>query len=196
MADIQYTSIGAGGTPGKASVVSSMGPLRVRHPAQDRATELSKDAMPEVRISSSSLSSSSPLSQPVPEQHSRPLRVQELGVEGASGKHGVGNGTNARHFGAARVKAARRCISLSKQSFGSWNVEGLGKYMSKLPELEYYMGHCNIAVLCVQETGVTTHAETFFNDYMLILCGTTKPQDDGGFYSGVGFMVAPWAIQS
>eukprot|EP00959_Pyramimonas_sp_CCMP1952_P163360 3414917-Pyramimonas_sp.AAC.1 len=56
--------------------------------------------------------------------------------------------------------------------------------------------HCNIAVLCMQETGVATHIETFFNDYMLILSGTTKSQEDGGFYFGVGFLVAPWAIQS
>jgi len=75
-------------------------------------------------------------------------------------------------------------------------VEGLGKDMAKVPELQHYMAKHKVAILCMQETGITTHTENIDSDYMLILSGTSKPHGEGRFYSGVGFLIAPWAIKS
>ena len=130
-----------------------------------------------------------PPPRPLPRQEPRPLH-------GHAGRQTLGN-TGAKPTSTPRAFTSKRnSIPLLEQSIGTWNVEGLGKDMAKLPELQHYMAKFNIAVLCIQETGITIDTESVDSDYVLILSGTSKPQGEGRFYSGVGFLIAPWATKT
>ena len=88
-----------------------------------------------------------------------------------------------------------KCKPLQTQTFGSWNVEGLGADYYKISELIWHMKQKQIAVLCIQETHVHGMHHYQHNNFTIILSG--KPPTDGlRSFSGVGFIIAPWAISA
>eukprot|EP00959_Pyramimonas_sp_CCMP1952_P421948 8839255-Pyramimonas_sp.AAC.1 len=87
------------------------------------------------------------------------------------------------------------CYPLNGPKLASWNVEGLGHDMAKLPELQYHMKQHNISILCIQETGITESTHFVDSGFLVILAGTSV-ETTGRFYSGVGFLIAPWAIKA
>ena len=74
----------------------------------------------------------------------------------------------------------------------SWNVEGLSDI--KLWELTSMMTRRRISILCIQETRIIQSPYyTTDHGFLVILSGSSEVAKD---YAGVGFIVAPWAVQS
>lgn len=74
----------------------------------------------------------------------------------------------------------------------SWNVEGLSEI--KLWELTSSMRRKSISVLCIQETR-RSKTPYFYTEegFLVILSGSSSEEKE---WAGVGFIVAPWAVQS
>ena len=83
----------------------------------------------------------------------------------------------------------------AQELFATWNVEGLGEDMCKLNELMWHMKRRRIAVLCIQETHVKG-SHCFTQDGFLVILSGVPETSDGRSYTGVGFIVAPWAVAS
>ena len=75
----------------------------------------------------------------------------------------------------------------------TWNVEGLGEDMRKLKELVWHMNQRKIAVLRIEETHVKGF-HYFMQDGFLVILSGVPETSDGRTYTGVGFIVAPWAV--
>ena len=97
--------------------------------------------------------------------------------------------------GAKMGRLRRLCKLVQLERIGTWNVEGLlGPSRIKLAELHLVMMAEGISILCIQETHLQ-EAEHFEEDgFSVFLSGACK--DGCRSYAGVGFIVAPWAIQS
>ena len=76
-----------------------------------------------------------------------------------------------------------------KLPIGQWNVEGLTKV--KIFQLQQVMVNRGFGVLCMQETHCV-RSEYYVNGdgYFVVLSGT---DGQGRDFSGVGFLIAPWA---
>ena len=78
--------------------------------------------------------------------------------------------------------------------FGTWNIEGLPLQSgTKLCEIQQWMIHYRIAVLCLQETHRLGSSYFVDNGFLVILPGA---EGDQRSYTSVGFLVAPWARHS
>ena len=74
----------------------------------------------------------------------------------------------------------------------SWNVEGLSDI--KLWELTSMMKRRSISVLCIQETHISNSPYyTTDDNFLVILSGGADGERE---FAGVGFIIAPWAVQS
>lgn len=89
----------------------------------------------------------------------------------------------------------RKCSILSRQTLGSWNVEGLGHKFGKLQEIYVHMEQRRIAVLRIQETQAKVQHTFYENGFLVVLSGCTE-EISGRANAGVGFIVAPWATSA
>ena len=87
------------------------------------------------------------------------------------------------------------CRVIREQTFATWNVEGLGADNCKLSEIFYHMTQHNIAVLAIQETHVKG-MHHFYQDGFLVILSGEAVEKAGRSFSGVGFVVASWALSS
>jgi len=92
-------------------------------------------------------------------------------------------------------RSKSKCIPLGRQTFASWNVEGLGAKYYKLDHVIYHMAQRNISILCMQETQCKGLHEFRRNGYMVLLSGCSE-EVVGRANAGVGFVIAPSAIRS
>ena len=98
---------------------------------------------------------------------------------------------NGSNFGRSRKVCTPICIN----RIATWNVEGLsGPSQIKYVELCMYMRQHGIAVLCLQETHIFGAEKLEYEGFSIYLSGESFR--DGRSFSGVGFIVAPWAIQA
>ena len=74
----------------------------------------------------------------------------------------------------------------------SWNVEGLSAL--KLWELTLIMQRRGISILCIQEARISQ--SPYYrtdNGFLVVLSGSSG---GGKEFAGVGFIIAPWAVDS
>ena len=88
------------------------------------------------------------------------------------------------------------CRPLQKQTFATWNVEGLrGDSIVKLVELTEMMKRRCISVLCIHETHLHG-AEYYKDDSGFLICLSGELDDKTRSDAGVGFIVSPWACSA
>ena len=79
------------------------------------------------------------------------------------------------------------------QRVATWNVEGISlEKCTKLPDIQRWMRIYNIALICIQETHCKGSSYFTDNGFLVILSGTESVGSERS-YTGVGFVVAPWA---
>ena len=76
-------------------------------------------------------------------------------------------------------------------TFASWNVKGVTDI--KIFSICLYMRMYGIDVVCLQETRVPQAEYYYDGGYKVIFSGIDEAQRN---WSGVGFIVAPWCIDS
>ncbi len=74
-------------------------------------------------------------------------------------------------------------------------MDGLGPDNAKLPEILWHMARHNIAVLCLQETH-TQGSQYYYSDGFLIILSGGTGHAGSKLYSGVGLVIAPWAVKA
>ena len=115
----------------------------------------------------------------------------------ASGGGNIGGRPRGRHDFFSLVRSGGRAHNYrGGLKFATWNVEGFTDV--KLIELQQVMQTYGLAILCIQEThrlGVARYVSA--EGYLVILSGSdVDPEQVQQEWAGVGFIIAPWAVNS
>ena len=113
------------------------------------------------------------------------------GIDFSTIQDGTIFASNGQKWGRPRKVCTPICI----ERIATWNVEGMsGPSEIKYAELCMSMRQHGIALLCLQETHIFGAEKFEYESLSIFLSGENLR--DGRSYSGVGFIVAPWAIRA
>ena len=98
--------------------------------------------------------------------------------------------------GTSWGRSRRQCKCLRSRRLATWNIEGLcGSSIVKQVELMQFMQQRDVDILCIQETHLCG-AEYKFIDGLLWFFSGIPAEEPSRNHSGVGFVVAPWAVSA
>ena len=130
-------------------------------------------------------------------------RIQQLAITGPSILKNIitdpsifeNNGSISASNGQKWGRPKKECVPVCLKRIATWNVEGMsGPSSVKFTELCIYMRQHGICLLCLQETHLYDAEHFEYEGFKIFLFG--EALREGRSFSGVGFIVAPWALQA